>query len=449
MKKNIRVLNCCLGAPKVAISALLAFVLSACSDPSESQGDGKVTLHHKTDAPVLFISTQFNPIEEANKIRGIFKDGYPGEVQFEPANNSFIIRKLKSAQAESEQIVIGAPHGDLLNLYKAGNLASVKEMVDELPEINHSAYLQLARFDDKDLYFVPWMQATYLMVANKKALPYLPDGADINRLTYDQLLRWAINIKKATGEAKLGFPIGERGLMHRFFEGYLYPSFTGAVVNRFNSDDAHQMWDYFRRLWHETNVGSLSYVGMSEPLLSEEVWIGWDHSARLTAAFEADSDKFVAFPAPAGPKGRSFMAIVSGLALPVGQNNSESAKATIEFMSNSQTQIEVSKETGFFPIASGGQKNAMPASLRSIAMAISNQSESEDAIITLMPSGLGEEEGLFNALFTLSFSDIVLDNRDIGEVLNTNATQINQIFQRTGAQCWQPDVVNGEPCVVK
>ena len=32
-------------------------------------------------------------------------------------------------------------------------------------------------------FMSPWTQATYLMVANKKALAYLPAGADINALT--------------------------------------------------------------------------------------------------------------------------------------------------------------------------------------------------------------------------------------------------------------------------
>jgi multiple sugar transport system substrate-binding protein len=28
----------------------------------------------------------------------------------------------------------------------------------------------------------------------------------------------------------LGFPAGPQGLMHRFFEGFLYPSYTGGGV---------------------------------------------------------------------------------------------------------------------------------------------------------------------------------------------------------------------------
>ena len=37
----------------------------------------------------------------------------------------------------------------------------------------------------KQLY-ITWIRATYIMVANRKALPYLPKGANIELLTYGQ-----------------------------------------------------------------------------------------------------------------------------------------------------------------------------------------------------------------------------------------------------------------------
>jgi hypothetical protein len=55
--------------------------------------------------------------------------------------------------------------------------------------------------------------------------------------------------EQKTGKRLLGFPAGPQGLMHRFFEGFLYPSYTGSVVadimdacetawNRFTADHA-------------------------------------------------------------------------------------------------------------------------------------------------------------------------------------------------------------------
>ena len=46
---------------------------------------------------------------------------------------------------------------------------------------------------DKVLY-IPWMQATYIMAANNDSLQYLPEGADLMALTWDQWRDWGKNI---------------------------------------------------------------------------------------------------------------------------------------------------------------------------------------------------------------------------------------------------------------
>jgi hypothetical protein len=42
---------------------------------------------------------------------------------------------------------------------------------------------------------------------------------------------------------------------------------------------------------------------MQEPLQGGEVWLAWDHVARMIEALRGNPDGFVAFPAPVGPKG--------------------------------------------------------------------------------------------------------------------------------------------------
>ena len=56
---------------------------------------------------------------------------------------------------------------------------------------------------DGKTYFIPIAADVYLLIANKKALPFLPKGADINNLTWDQFVQWAINMKEKTGRGKL------------------------------------------------------------------------------------------------------------------------------------------------------------------------------------------------------------------------------------------------------
>ena len=54
---------------------------------------------------------------------------------------------------------------------------------------------------------------------------------------------------------------------------------------------------------------------MQELLLSGDVWIGFDHVARVLDALRQKPDEFVAFPAPSGPKGRGYVPVLAGLAV--------------------------------------------------------------------------------------------------------------------------------------
>src|SRR5262249_40259736 len=156
------------------------------------------------------------------------------------------------------------------------------------------------------------------------------------------------NLEKATGERKLGFPAGPRGLMHRFFQGYLYPSYTGGVVRTFKSAEAERMWTEFRELWRLVNPRSSSYAFMQEPLLADEVWVAFDHPARLSDALRQKPDDFVAFPAPAAAKGRGFMPVVAGLAIPKGSPDRAAAANLIDYLTRPDVQITTLREVGFY-----------------------------------------------------------------------------------------------------
>ena len=168
------------------------------------------------------------------------------------------------------------------------------------------------------------------MVANKDVLKYMPKGADINAITYGQLFQWAKAIRKGTGQNRFGLPASDTGLMHRFLQGFLVPSFTGGFVTGYRSKQAVEAWEYMRQLWQYTHPQSLTYAFMQDPLLSEEVLLGWDHVARLKTALDQRPDDLVAFPVPRGPKARAYMPVLVGLAIPKNAPNPDGAKALIQ-----------------------------------------------------------------------------------------------------------------------
>ena len=97
-------------------------------------------------------------------------------------------------------------------------------------------------------------------------------------------------------------------------------------------------------LWPTIHPQSINYEFMQEPLLAGEVWVAFDHTARLIEAFNTDPDSFVAFPAPAGPAGRGFMPVIVGLGVPEHGQNPEGAAELIEYLTRPEVQQQVMED---------------------------------------------------------------------------------------------------------
>ena len=323
-------------------------------------------------ADVLFWSTQAKPVEEAQAMRQQVLADFGDSVDYQPNDaGPWITRLNAELQANSGSIgVLGALHGD----FSAMDPDNLVDLDDLGVSAASATFNSLAMLGTDQMQYIPWMQASYIMAANREALQYLPEGADINALTYDQLIEWAANVHEATGEAKFGFPAGPDGLKHRFFQGYLYPSYTNGVVRTFASDEAVTAWEKFRELWEHTNPASTNFSFMQEQLLSGDAWIVFDHTSRLAQAFNDRPDDFVAFPAPSGPTGRGFMPVLAGVAIPRTAPDMDAAKALVEYMLLPETQIATLRATNFFPVVDVDLPDDLPPSVKAAGAAIAAMS---------------------------------------------------------------------------
>jgi len=337
-------------------------------------------------------------------------------------------------------------HGDFTSL--ADDLVDLSDV--DLGDANVNAnFMELGKLGTGEQKYIPWMQATYVMAANKKALEHLPEGADVNALTYDQLIEWSKTMAEKTGSPKFGFPAGPKGLKHRFFQGYMYPSYTNSMVSKFRSAEAETAWNKFKELWQYTNPGSTGYSFMQEQLLTDEVWVVFDHTARLANAFNERPDDFIAFPAPAGPTGRGFMPVVVGIAIPKTAPDMDAAKKLASYMANPSTQIETLKGLSFFPVVDAELPSDMPASVQLSGSAIAMMSGAADANPGLLPVGLGKLGGEFNQVYVDTFERVVLGGEDVREVLDQQADALRAVMEEAGAPCWAPDPASDGPCPVE
>jgi multiple sugar transport system substrate-binding protein len=408
----------------------------------------------KDAGSVVFLSSQFKPVEEAEKMRKTILADFKGKVEFIPEDagpfNDRIISETKAGKVTVS--LIGGLHDDFAAFVKDGLIEDLTPLMGRLSDRNFpQSFVDLGKLGTKDKQlYIPWMQATYIMAANKKALQHLPQGANTDALTYAQLKEWGANIQKATNQRRLGFPGGPKGLLHRYTQGYLYPSYTrSAGVVEFKSAEAAQMWNEFKEIWGYANPQSTGYEFMQEPLLGEEVWVAWDHVARLINAVKDRPDDFVMFPAPAGPKGRGYMPVIAGLAIPKGAANREGAELLIQYMTDAKQQIATARELSFFPATGTQVPQDLPAGTKAEAEAVKKQTEAKDAIPSLLPVGLGAKGGEFSKVYQDTLTRIVLKNEPAQQVLTEQAQILQGIMNDTQAPCWPPDPQGEGVCTVK
>jgi multiple sugar transport system substrate-binding protein len=403
---------------------------------------------------VTFYSTQLAQVAEAEAFRNTLLDGFQGRCSaiFAASDAEFDNRVKAEARAGRGTVdLLGALHGSFSTLEDKNILLPLNDLVKEFSTGRTAIakdFMALGKLGTGNQYYIPWIQATYVCIANKRVLPLLPRGANINRLTYGQYNQWAKAIKARYGP-RTGFPGGPTGLIHRFFQGYSLPSFTGGVVTTFKQPLAVAHWQWMKAIWGHSHPQSLTYGFMQDPLLSEEVLLAWEHVARLRNALISRPDAFVVFPAPTGPKGLAYMPVLAGLAIPRSSPNPAGAKALLRHLLNVGTQAKTLSTVGFYPVVSGRLSTRLPAGLRAQSNAIKIMQKAPKGLPALLPIGLGAEGGNFNTIYRNTFTRTVTRGENIPSVLNDEAAKLQAIMDKTGAPCWRPDPPSTGACKVK
>ena len=441
---------------RAALGAALTILVTACSTTGTSGGGGPAPSATGNDTGKNFVmaSTQFSPVPEQEAMRQqILKDWKGVGVEFVTDQEPVILDRItvESKAGGTGQIgLVGLENGQFSSLVSNGYLQDLAKTVDRNKARNINAdMLTLGKAGGSSQVYIPWMQQTYFLAANKQALQYLPPGADVQALTYDQLIAWAKNIYEKTGQKRFGWPVGTNGLIHRLLQGYWYPSYTGGLVTTFKSAEAVTMWNKIKELWQYSNPQSTTYAFMQEPLQSGEVWVAMDHGARLINVLKAKPDDFITAPAPAGPKGRYYMSVVVGLGIPKTTPNQGGAEALIDYLLKPETQITTFKNNSFFPVTDAAMPADLDKGLKLEADAVAKQSSAKDGHVVPLPVGLGGQGGNFNTAILNTFQRIVVKGEDVQTVLNEQAAIINKTLTDANAKCWGPDGTSTGVCQVK
>lgn len=399
---------------------------------------------------IVWASTQLVPPKEQafvkQELLAEFKEETGIDVEFVGMSYGDLSLKLEGEQKAGKVTisVIADLHGGLDLFASKGWL----EDLSGFPPLGGRTFPQVleqySRLHGIKAY-VPWLTATYVVVVNKRAFDYLPPGLteeDVvkgtEKWTYDALLAWAKNLYEKTGKKLLGFPAGPKGLFVRFLHGYLYPSFTGAQVKNFDAPEAVEMWNYLRELWEYVNPASTTWDAMADPLLRGEVWIAWDHTARIKDAITTKPEDFVVVPAPRGPKGRGFILVIVGLAIPKNAPNQEAAWKLIDYLTKPETEVKILRKVGFFPAVQEASGIIPEGPLKILAEGVNRQLSTRDALVAMIPS-LGAKGGDFKEIYITAFKEIVLHGKDPATVTKQLKDKLLKLFEETGAPLPPPD----------
>ncbi|MFB9903306.1 ABC transporter substrate-binding protein [Allokutzneria oryzae] len=391
---------------------------------------------------LTFLSTQFTPVEEAERFRALLRKGFDGDVGYVTSDPGPFATQVRS-QVDAGNVrvsLLGGLHGDLAPL-APDHLEDLTDIVSDFSSLGWPPeYLELARVGTDRTWYVPWAQASYVLAAHVDALQHLPSGADAEDLTYDQFLDWAVAARRANdNRPMLGLPGGPKGLLHRFFQGYLLPSFTGGQITTFRSPEAVTAWEYVRELWRNCAPASTNYDFMQDPLEANEVRFAWDHVARLVNVPKREPDRWRMMPAPRGPKGRGYMAVLTGLAIPKGAPDQDQARRLVAALSRAETQVELLRANAFFPTVRTQIPDNLPPAIRMEAAAVAKQRESKGALLSLPPVGLGSKEGELSKAFKDCFQSIVLGGADVRSTLDAQAKVVGKVLAEAKVPCWAPD----------
>ncbi len=397
-------------------------------------------------AKVYFASTQMVPAEErAFLLSELSKFTKESGIKVELLSMSYsdILARVEAEQRTGKVKVglIGHLQGGLYLMASKGFLQDLSDV--SFP--GRTFLLEKYAYVNGKKIFIPWLQATYVMVVNKEAFKYLPKGLTkedvINgteKWTYDALYEWAKNLYNKTGRPLLGFPMGPGGLWHRFLHGYIYPSFTGAQAIKFDSVRAVEMWEYMKKLMVYVHPSSSTWDKMDEPLMRGEVWIAWDHTARIKQAIVNMPEKFVVVPVPRGPMGRGYIIVLVGLAVPNNAPNKEEIIKLIDYLTSPEVQVDILKNVGFFPVVKEASGAIPEGALKVLAKGVINQSATKDGIVAFIPN-LGPKGGEFTGTYREAFRRIVMEGEDPTKVVKELGEKIRKMYKETGSSLPEPD----------
>jgi len=343
------------------ISLLLStFFFYGCSDNSTpDSGDSTIDSNavKKSENPkekkVVFSSGLWSVPSQREFIKRVIMRKFEKEtgidvvykyIQGKDAYNTILVQR----QIEDIYIDIVTIHsGDMPKFIDSGYMKDLTPYMKEyFSDITIFPVFDNVTHKDGKAYFLPIVADVYILIANKKALKYLPKGCDINDITWEEYVQWSHNIKKGEGVGKTvlcGAPTN--AFVYEF--GAIELSY-GAKFLAITTKPALKAWNILAELSKDLVPDVLTTSRTADSLMRQNGWLAIIHVADGGATYNSNPTQFVIAPVPKGPAGRGSIAGAYGVGIIEGAKNTENSLKLMQFLLRPKIQASIAKNTGGF-----------------------------------------------------------------------------------------------------
>ena len=369
---------------------------------------------------LVFSSRLFSPPREQeffiNEVIKPFEEEHGVTVEFAIIDDDKLLDRAEAQQASGHVTtdIICAHNGKMPDWMDAGWVQDLTPLVESWTDRNFSPTFESDTNRDGKQYFLPVGADVYLLLANNKALDYLPEGADLDNLTWEEYAQWAVDMAAAEGEGKVcitGIPM--KSWIYQY--GGTALSY-GAGFPDANSAEAAEAW----KIWETIGKGNgfaptvMNIDSCVDPMMREEAWLTVFHNARAGQVYASNETQFTLAPAPSGSEGIGTIAGVSGYAIMKDAPNYDLAVAFLEYITRPDIQVKIAKGTGGFipPVQEALDYMGDEAIDEVISKAVLVL---ENGIASGVPAYLYQDWGAVKQCFDDVFADTILEGKDVDQ----------------------------------
>jgi len=367
---------------------------------------------------LVFSSRLFSPPAEQlffiNEIIKPFEEEHGVTVNFQIIDDATLLQRAEVQQTTNHVTtdIVVSHNGSMPQWLDAGWVEDLTDVVAGWTDRTFSeAFITDTNRDGKQ-YFLPVGADVYLLLANNKALPYLPDGVDLDAITWDQYAAWAVAIAEGEGEGKVcitGIP--SKSWVYMFGgTGLSY----GAGFPDANSEGAMAAW----KVWETIGKAGgfvptvLNVDSCVDPMMREESWLTVFHNARAGQVYASNETAYTLAPAPGGPAGIGSIAGVSGYAVMKGSANYDLAISFLEYLTRPDIQVKLAKGTGGFipPVEEARDylgDEAIDEVINKAVLVLNN------GVVSGVPGSDYQDWGAVKACYDDVFEDTILAGLDV------------------------------------